>query len=154
MKKCRFQIPVLLVLLAISGFAKAQDYFYQKPDKQKQGVEKEGTVKIYQDSRVDTLVARHIRYNQAHQEMDGYRIQIFFDAGNNSLSRAQRVVDEFMTLYPSDTAYISFSEPYYKVRVGDFRTRLEAQGYQQRIQRDFPNAFVIKDKIRFPKLEE
>lgn len=144
----------LLVLLAISDFVEAQDYFYQKSDKHKGNIEKEGSVKIYQDSRVDSIVAWHIRYNQIHQEMDGYRIQIFFDAGNNSLSRAQRVSEEFMTLYPTDTAYISFSEPYYKVRVGDFRTRLEAQGYQQRIQRDFPNAFVIKDKIRFPRLEE
>jgi hypothetical protein len=146
-------ITLFFALMAVTNI-QAQDYFYQKLDKPQNKPTTEGNVRIYQDCRVDTIVARHIRYNMAHPEIDGYRIQIFFDAGNNSLSRAQRVSEEFMALYPTDTAYISFSEPYYKVRVGDFRTRIEAQGYQQQIMGDFPNAFVIKDKIRFPKLEE
>lgn len=154
MKNRKLFYLILFVALIISGNLQSQDYYFQKSDKQQNKPLPEGNVKIYQDSRVDTIVARHIRYNQSHQEMDGYRIQIFFDAGNNSLSRAQRVADEFMTLYPTDTAYISFSEPHYKVRVGDFRTRIEAQGYQQKIMNDFPNAFVIKDKIHFPKMED
>ena len=85
--------------------------------------------------------------------MDGYRVQIFFDAGNNSLNRANNVVEKFQLLYPSDTAYVSFSEPYYKVRVGDFRTKLDAEGYLQEVLPDYPNAFVIKDRINFPKLD-
>jgi len=145
---------VFSLALSFVSSVQAQEYFYQKPDKQQNNSGKEGHVIVYQDSRIDTIVARHIRYNMAHQEMDGYRIQIFFDAGNNSLSRAQRLAGEFMMLYPTDTAYISFSEPHYKVRVGDFRTRIEAQGYQQKIMGDFPNAFVIKDKIHFPKMED
>jgi len=154
MKNRQALFLVLFCALLFASNIQAQDYFYQKLDKPQNKPSAEGNVIIHQDSRVDTIIARHIQYNMTHQEMDGYRIQIFFDAGNNSLSSAQRVVEEFMMLYPTDTAYISFSEPYYKVRVGDFRSRLEAQGYQQKIMGDFPNAFVIKDKIRFPKLEE
>ncbi|HRZ76622.1 MAG TPA: SPOR domain-containing protein, partial [Bacteroidales bacterium] len=40
----------------------------------------------------------------------------------------------------------------YKVRVGDFRTRLEAEGFLQQILTEYPGAFVIKDMIRFPPL--
>lgn len=154
MKKRYLFFVMVMIALVFATAIHAQQYYYQKLDKSQVEPKTEGRVTIYQDSRVDSILERHLRYNVSHQEMEGYRIQIFFDAGNNSLSKAQRVAEEFMTLYPTDTAYISFSEPYYKVRVGDFRTRLEAQGYQNQIMGDFPNAFVIKDKIRFPKLDE
>jgi hypothetical protein len=112
-----------------------------------------GRVKVYQDSRVDTVLKKHIEYNKQQNGLDGYRVQIFFDAGNNSLNRANNVVKQFQLLYPNDTAYVSFSEPYYKVRVGDFRTKLDAEGYLQEVLPDYPNAFVIKDRINFPKLD-
>ncbi len=111
-----------------------------------------GDVKIIQDSRIDSIVKLHIAYNKSQDGIMGYRVQIFFDAGNNSLERAEAVATEYQTLFPADTAYISFTEPYYKVRVGDFRTRLEAEGFMQKILFDYPNAFVIKDRIRFPEL--
>lgn len=113
----------------------------------------EGTVNIYQDSRVDAILKRHKEYNQQLEGIDGYRIHIFFDAGNQSLSRANQAAARYQMLFPTDTAYVSFSEPYYRVRVGDFRTRLDAEGYLTKIIADYPNAFVIKDKINFPKLD-
>ena len=119
-----------------------------KPPKQ------QGKVEVYQDSRVDSIVKMHVRYNSSQSTFDGYRIQIFFDAGNNSLNGALSAQANYQMLYPGDTAYISFVEPYYKVRVGDFRTRLEADTYLRQINRDFPNAFVIKDKVLFPKMED
>ena len=119
-----------------------------KPPKQ------QGKVEVYQDSRVDSIVKMHVRYNSSQSTFDGYRIQIFFDAGNNSLNGALAAQANYQMLYPGDTAYISFVEPYYKVRVGDFRSRLEADTYLRQINRDFPNAFVIKDKVLFPKMED
>jgi hypothetical protein len=38
------------------------------------------------------------------------------------------------------------------VRVGDYRTRLEAEAFLKRISGNYPNAFVVKDEIDFPKL--
>jgi hypothetical protein len=113
-----------------------------------------GNVNIHQDARIDTLLKRHIAYNQHQDGIEGYRVHIFFDAGNLSLNRATQAAGQFQELYPGDTAYISFSEPYYRVRVGDFRTRLDAEGYLQKIIRDYPNAFVIRDRINFPRLED
>lgn len=111
-----------------------------------------GSVEVIRDSRIDSIVKMHIAYNQTQDGIMGYRVQIFFDAGNNSLDRAEAAAFEYQTLYPGDTAYISFTEPYYKVRVGDFRTRIEAEGFMHKILGDYPNAFVIKDRIRFPEL--
>jgi hypothetical protein len=143
---------ILLVLLALQFIVSAQNPTNQKQDSKPP--KNEGKVEVYQDSRVDSIVKMHVRYNSTQSTFEGYRIQIFFDAGNNSLSGAQAAQANYQMLYPGDTAYISFVEPYYKVRIGDFRTRLEAESYLHQIIRDFPNAFIIKDKILFPKMDE
>lgn len=148
-------LTVLALLLFFISGTNAQDFAHQKPEKSDSvsKVRPEGQVEIIQDSRIDSIVKMHIAYNKQLDGIKGYRVQVFFDAGNNSLDKAQLVAEEFQLLFPGDTAYISFSEPYYKVRVGDFRTRLEAEGYMQKILGDYPNAFVIKDQIRFPEID-
>jgi hypothetical protein len=152
MSRILFVFVFILILFQNAAFS--QDYLYstQRAEPQK-GQKVEGTVSILQDSRVDTILKRHLEYNQQLEGIDGYRIHIFFDAGNQSLSRANQAAAKYQMLYPTDTAYVSFSEPYYRVRVGDFRTRLDAEGYLTKIIADYPNAFVIKDKINFPKLD-
>ncbi len=144
------------MLLLAANPADAQEYYYQKLDKMGSKIPDTthpGNVQIYQDSRIDSIVAMHVRYNRHQEGIDGYRIQIFFDAGNNSLRRANRAAEEYNLLYPGDSAYISFSEPYYKVRIGDFRSRFDAEAYLQQILDDYPNAFVIRDQINFPPLD-
>lgn len=118
-----------------------------------------GYLEIIKDQRVDTLLALHKEINSILQDninddgILGYRIQIFFDSGNNSKTRANDVIAEFIENYPEVNAYISFKEPYYRVRVGDFRTKLEALGFLHKIIGKYPNAWVIKSKISFPKNE-
>jgi len=113
----------------------------------------DGNVEIIRDSRIDSIVKLHVAYNKSLEGIQGYRVQIFFDAGNNSLNKAEAEAEQYQTLFPNDTAYISFTEPYYKVRVGDFRSRLEAEGYMHEILKDYPNAFVIQDIIRLPEFK-
>jgi hypothetical protein len=143
------------ILLLLSGpFSFAQEITPEKTDTLNTNEEiSTGQIIVYQDNRVDSIIKRHIEYNKYQNGIEGYRVQIFFDAGNNSLNRASNVVEQFQLLFPGDTAYISFSEPYYKVRVGDFRTKLDAEGYLQQVLPDYPNAFVIRDKINFPRLD-
>lgn len=107
---------------------------------------------IIQDARVDMLVTKHIQINQAINAMDGYRIQLFSDSGNNSKTAAQAVQDEFLVKYPETGVYLTFKSPNYKVRIGDFRTRLDAQRFLNEIAVDYPNAFIIVDQINLPKV--
>ena len=88
-----------------------------------------GNVNIIKDYRVDYLLDKHLSIAKYEQTIDGYRVQIFFDAGNNSQTNANHSRTEFMKRQPDVEAYIIFDSPYYKVRVGDFRTRLEAQHF-------------------------
>jgi hypothetical protein len=116
----------------------------------------EGYVVVVQDNLVDTLLRDYgamrlkIMENPDQKAIPGYRIQIFFDSGLNSSDRARQARDNFVALYPDIMAYISWKAPNYRVRVGDFKTRLEAEKALQLIIIDYPNAWVTKDEINFP----
>jgi hypothetical protein len=112
----------------------------------------EGEIVIVQDQKIDTLLSKHLIYCQSYRHIPGYRIQIFFDSGNNSKKGALKAKALFLTKYPATEAYVIFQEPYYKVRVGDFRTKMEAEGFLQKVIVDFPNAYRVNDKINFPLL--
>jgi len=106
---------------------------------------------IIQDARVDELVRKHIRINQVLNTMEGFRIQVFSDSGINSKNKAQAVHDECQARFPGLGVYLSFKSPNYKVRIGDFRTRLDAQRFLIEMTSDYPNAFIIADQINLPK---
>lgn len=112
----------------------------------------EGNIKIIQDSRIDTLLSKHLELNKEYIQIEGWRINIFFEAGNYSKRLAVEAKSQFVNRYSDVSCYLIFQEPYYKVRIGDYRTKMEAEKFLKKIERQYPNAFVIKDNINFPKL--
>jgi len=112
-----------------------------------------GSVTIYQDKLIDELVQKQVKLSVAGSNEDGYRIQIFSDSGNNSKTKAQSAMDEFLAKYPEMKAYLVFKSPNYKVKIGDFRSRLDAIRYLNRISAEFSNAFIISDLINLPQIE-
>ena len=114
--------------------------------------QQQGYLNIEADPRIDSLVKLHIAYNEVFPVITGYRIQIFMESGNEALNLAEEARDEFAEKFTEIPAYLAFRAPYYRVRVGDFRTRLEAEQFLRKISLDYPNAWVIEDDINFPKL--
>jgi len=112
----------------------------------------DGNIKIIQDSRIDTLLSKHAALNEEYAQIEGWRINIFFEAGNNSKKLAIEAKSQFVNRYSDVSCYLIFQEPYYKVRIGDYRTKMEAEKFLKKIERTYPNAFVVKDDINFPKL--
>ncbi|MBI9039029.1 MAG: SPOR domain-containing protein [Bacteroidales bacterium] len=110
-------------------------------------------IEIIQDNRIDSLVQIHIKYNESQDGIPGFRVQVFFDSGNFSHQNAMKVIEKFNERYEDVPAYISWKAPNYRVRVGDFRSRLEAEGFLAKIKYRYPSAFVIPSKINFPKVE-
>jgi len=113
----------------------------------------EGNVQIIQDDRIDTLLKRHIELNEQDPQIKGWRINIFFEAGNYSKRMAIEAKSEFVKKYADVPCYLIFQEPYYKVRIGDYRTKMQAERFLNKIERNYPNAFVVQDEINFPSLE-
>lgn len=116
----------------------------------------EGSVTVIQSSLVDSVLRQYeglrlkIMENPDNKAIPGYRIQIFFDSGLNSSDRARQLRDEFLLKFPEIPAYVNWKAPNYRVRVGDFRNRLEAERTMQLIMADYPSAWVSKDEINFP----
>jgi hypothetical protein len=111
-----------------------------------------GTIKIYQDQRITSLVARHIQNNAARQGMNGYRIQIYFGSGKTGREQANESKAKALEEFPELQAHILYQYSNYKVRVGDFRTRNDAYQWYYEVLKKFPNAYIVPDVILYPKL--
>lgn len=110
------------------------------------------TVVIDRDVRLDSLVMRHTRVNKLSDGFEGYRVQLFSGSGTEARQQANNLRAEFMNQNPDIPAYLIYQAPNFKVRVGDFRTELEAIHLQREISYQYPGGFVARDLIKFPKL--
>lgn len=104
------------------------------------------------DMALDSLLKLHKSYNAKYKSISGYRIQIFKGSGNSALENARTYEEDFSEKYNDTPTYLSFQEPYYRIRVGDFRSRLDAIKFLTTIKGDYPSAFVIQDNIEFVDL--
>ena len=111
-----------------------------------------GKLDIRQDSRITDMLIRHSQINQKRNATDGFRLEIFFSSDTKARERAVRVKNEFNLVFPNIASYMLFQTPNFKVRVGDFRNKSEALKAKAYIASKYPNAFIVKDMIRFPEL--
>lgn len=112
-----------------------------------------GSLELNQSNEIGVIIKKHIDILQNDNTIDGYRIQIFMEAGNDAITHADSVMDVFTNAYPKIPAYISFGQPYYRIRVGDFRTRLDAERALENIKHKYPNSFVTTERIIPPQIE-
>lgn len=106
-----------------------------------------GKVEVVKDPRIDTLIARRQSLqakNPAAASPKGFRVQIY---NGNVRSAAYAAQAKFLTKYPGMGSYISYNEPDFKVKVGDFRTKLEAEKFRRELQNMFSGLFIIAEKI-------
>ena len=106
-------------------------------------------VHVTGDVAVSRMVEKHVELNSRVKTIPGYRVQIASFSGVNSKNSAFELRDKFNVDYPEVQVYIVFDEPNFKVKVGDFRSRLEAYAFLQQIK-ELYKGYIIKDNI-FPE---
>ncbi len=111
-----------------------------------------GKLQVRQDPRITDMLIRHNQINQKRNGTDGYRLEIFFSSDTKAREQAARVKNEFNVVFPDIASYMLFQTPNFKVRIGDFRNKSEALKTKAHIASKYPNAFIVKDNIRFPEL--
>ena len=139
----------LLTLVALSVNLSAQipvDIFTNLESK-KYG---QGTVKIIQDDKIRGLVSVHLFTQAKMNGIMGYRISIYSNSGQEANKEADLTRAKFISRYEDVKSHKQFEYPFYKVYVGDFRTKSEALKFLKKIEYDFPNAFIRRDMISFP----
>lgn len=110
-------------------------------------------VVLHQTDSIYMAMNDHIS-NNAGRTLSGYRIRIFFDNKQSARVASEEALKKFESLFHDVVAYRSYANPYFKVTVGDFRTKSEAMSYLERIRREFPSAFVVKENIAFPTVDK
>jgi hypothetical protein len=116
-------------------------------------IDREGKLNISQDERLNELIRRHISINEQKEGIEGYRIRIFSESGQGARPRATDARARFFNSYPDVDPYLDYDPPNWKVYVGDFRTRSEALKMRKKIERDYPNSFIINSRINLPPLD-
>ncbi len=106
---------------------------------------------VKQDERVEKLISSFRQHNRS-RGMQGFRVQIYTASGNRSKLLTDRVKAEFDAKHPGVRSYITYDAPYYRLRVGDFRNRFEAQQFLRKISSDYIYAIVVVDRINPPRL--
>jgi hypothetical protein len=113
-----------------------------------------GKVEIVKDARIDTFAARRLELAKAISAdggmINGFRVQIFTGADRKEAYNTQA---KFQEQYPDVRTYVIYNDPNFKVRVGDFRTRLDAEKMQDELKKWFTGLFIIQEKINQPKPE-
>ena len=107
-----------------------------------------GRVEITGDTKVSELVKKHIEFHEKMQTVPGYRIQIASLSGPNSRNAAFELKKKFKAEYPDVEVYIVFTEPNFRIKVGDFTNKLDAFVFMQRIKDRYPG--TIKSENVYP----
>ena len=106
---------------------------------------------ITQDNRVDALLEKAMRIAESSDGMEGFRVQISF---GSSKKEALETKTNFTEAFTEIDGYVVYDVPYFKVRIGNFRTHLEAENALKEIKDSYPGAFIVKDLIPIPELGE
>ncbi|MCW5518887.1 SPOR domain-containing protein [Aureitalea sp. L0-47] len=100
----------------------------------------QATVTVNQDSQIPKLLMLKKGLEKDNKLSDGYTIQLYY----GELNKANSVIRKYRNIYANWPASIEYETPNYKVWVGNFATRLEADRALIEIQKDFSSAFILK----------
>ncbi|WP_333878563.1 SPOR domain-containing protein [Flavobacterium sp.] len=100
----------------------------------------EEKVTLHQDPKFEQLLNEKRKINSSITINDRYKIQVF----NGDSENSKKTLIDFKKEYKTLDATIVFSTPQYKVWVGNFKTRIEAEKNLELLKKRYPNAFLIK----------
>ena len=111
-----------------------------------------GKISITQEEKIWELFNLHLTQQRALNGIRGYRITIFMESGQRANENANKVRAGFISKYEDMKCYKVWEYPYYKLYVGDFRTKSDAIRFSRIIDNDYPDAFITRGMvIAFPE---
>jgi len=134
------------ILVSIASFS--QDTILTKTDT--------NSILIHKDPRIDLLVQKQAEINEvtsreARRVGKGYRVLVI---NTNKRDEAVAAKTKVYTYFPELKSYLIYQSPFYKLKVGNFKDRKEAEDYLQRLKKYFPEGvYIMSDTIEL-KLEK
>jgi hypothetical protein len=108
------------------------------------------SVTVHKDPRIELLVKKQIQINEetsreARRHGRGYRLLV---VNTNKRDEAVDAKTKVYTFFPELKSYLIYQSPYFKLKVGNFKERKEAEEYKKRLEKYFPKGvFIMNDTI-------
>ena len=103
---------------------------------------------LHVNKRLDALLDTIAMHNKSIKFTNGFRIQIY--VGNDRKAADDAKIFTYQT-YPEIFPYLSFQQPIYKVKIGDFLNRMDAEKYFTDIKDLYPSAMILPDRVEIKK---
>ena len=145
-----FFIIAICLTLNIDAQEIDSTYIYTPAEKAADTI---GHVSYHQSNAISSIMKKKMKVNEANPKISGYRVQVFSVSGVNSKDKVNKEKAEYLLKNKDANIYIVYQSPYFKLRIGDYRDKLEANYYLQEIIKDYPFAFIVKDEINIMKSE-
>jgi hypothetical protein len=98
------------------------------------------TITINEDEKILEILALKKNLEAENKLAIGYTIQLYY----GELNEANKIIREYRNNFDSWPASIEYETPNYKVWVGSFSSRFEADRTRLEIKDKFPSAFILK----------
>ena len=109
-----------------------------------EAIAQQGKVSIDQDPKITQLLNLKKNLEKENKLSNGYTIQLYY----GELTEANSIIRKYQGSYESWPASIEYETPNYKVWVGNFNERIEADRALIEIKKSFPSAFILKPQNR------
>ena len=103
-----------------------------------------GEIKVESSQSVKQLIAKKKAYNKRLKHIKGFKIQLFY----GSEQGAMKVKEKFSSVFPDVRSELKFHSPDWKVWVGSYKTRLEADRALIEVKEGFPSAIIRPAKVK------
>ena len=100
---------------------------------------------------INALFVKYENILKSKNGVEGWRVQLLFKAKQKEITQLKI---DFIKLYPEIPTYLEYEAPYYRVLVGNFRTKLEAIKIKHQISKNFPGAYPVPQIINFSQLRK
>ncbi len=103
---------------------------------------------MYINDKIDALLAKRTEKNKGIKYANGFRIQLYVGRDRKTADDAKIFIYQN---YPTINPYLTYSLPIYKLKVGDFITRPDAERVLNQLKDQYPEAMILSEKIDVKK---
>ncbi len=113
-----------------------------------------GTVELHASEKIQDMLKWHIRQNKQSRSFTGYRIQLYsVNSYGCDINKLKEFRDKFEQDFLDIPAYLKYFDPDFKIRAGNFHSRLESIPALYRIRKLHPSSYPVKTEITLEDLK-
>ena len=144
----RIKLYSIVFIMLVSAKVWADDSIAVRPNI----LESMPGVEVIQDSAVAVMLDDAMKGTNEWVEVDGYRVQVY-SSNQQQYAKAEALeLEEKLKNSISHSVYVQYLPPFWKVRIGDFRSYEEAKEYKKEFVLLFPeltgDTYIVRDKIK------